>query len=233
MSLHSQIETYVLDRIQSGELGPGDAVETERELEEKFGVSRPTVRQALNKLTTMGYLVRVKGRGTFVSTPKTLHRSSSVIESYRQEVGNKQLVTRVDGLELVRAEPLVAQALGLRAHAPVVRLARTRWLEGGKPVVYTVVFVPQKRFPDMTEVDFTQTSFYDALDLRGLRVTHASRTIEVIPPPPLVAQQLEIGPFEPVIYVETHSETENGQAIEYAQSYYPGSTSKFLVEIHR
>ena len=222
-----------MERIRTGALKPGDMIETELELEEKFHASRPTVRQALNKLTTMGYLVRIKGKGSFVTRPKLLHRSSSVIESYRSEVGDRRLLTQVDRLQVIRAEDGVAHALGIQRHAPVVELARTRRIENEKAVVNTIVYVPRSRFPGMEKLDFENASFYDALDDRELRVTHAVRTIEIVLPSAEVAEKLEISPFEPVFYVESTGYMANDLPIEYSKSYYPGSNSKFMVDIHR
>lgn len=233
MKLHSQVENYILERIRSGELKPGDAIETERELEEKFQISRPTVRQALNKLTAMGYLNRIKGKGTFINKPKNLHRSSSVIESYRQEVGNRKLNTRVDCLRTLPADDSLAEHLHIRRRAQVVELVRTRRIEDDKPVVYTRVYVPYNRFPGIMDIDFREASLYESLDEQGLRVVHVTRTIEMLPPTAEIAEKLEISPFEPVFYVVTHGYTENEQIIEYSESYYPGSSSTFKVDLHR
>lgn len=232
MTIHAQIEVYIMDRINNEILKPGDCIETERELAELFHASRPTVRQAISKLTTMGYLFRIKGKGTFVSKPKTLHHSSCVIESYRQEIGDRHLFTQVNCLQTIHSGKTLADAMDLPLHTPVIELVRTRRIETDKPVVFTSVYVPYNRFPEMMQLDFTDVSFYDSLHAHGLQIAHVIRTIEMVLPSPDIARKLEISPFEPVFYVITHGYTEDDQLMEYSESYYPGGTSKFLIDIH-
>jgi DNA-binding GntR family transcriptional regulator len=64
--LYQQIKDLLLDRIEHGELALGDVIPSEAQLGAAFEVSRLTVRQALYELRVEGYVVREKGRGTFV-----------------------------------------------------------------------------------------------------------------------------------------------------------------------
>ena len=62
-----QVKNYIKSKILIGELVPGNPILSERELTEKFGLSRSTVRRALSELVFEGYLIKVQGKGTFVS----------------------------------------------------------------------------------------------------------------------------------------------------------------------
>jgi len=64
--LYQQIKDLLLDRIEHGDLAAGDVVPSEAQLRAAFHVSRMTVRQALYELRVEGYVIREKGRGTFV-----------------------------------------------------------------------------------------------------------------------------------------------------------------------
>lgn len=64
--LYQQIKDLLLDRIEHGELALGDVIPSEAQRGAAFEVSRLTVRQALYELRVEGYVVREKGRGTFV-----------------------------------------------------------------------------------------------------------------------------------------------------------------------
>ncbi len=68
--LYYQLKEIIKEEIEEGKLKPGDPIPSERELSEKYGISRPTVRQALKELVYEGWLTREKGRGTFISKPK-------------------------------------------------------------------------------------------------------------------------------------------------------------------
>lgn len=236
--LHEQVSEYIRTRIESGEYPLGSQIPTENELAGRLGVSRPTVRQALETLSHSGYLTRVKGRGTFVTQPKVIHESTSFLIGYREESrkNNRTLRTRVLELRVERAEEHVAQALKLPAGGKVTRLTRLRYLENynnNAPVVYTTVYVPYKLFPDMSEIDFTDTSFYEVLDSRNLSVKHAFRKLEAAPSPAEVTAGLGISPFEPIIFITSVGHTESMTPVEYAESYYPAGSSSFLIEIHR
>lgn len=237
-ALHEQAAEYIRGHIQSGEYPVGSQIPTENELCALLGVSRPTLRQALDTLAREGWLMRVKGRGTFVTEPKVTHESTRFVTGYRaeSEKNHRTLRTRVLDLAVERAPEAAARELQLPAGAKVTRLVRLRHLEGYRnnaPVVYTTLYVPHKLFPDMAQLDFTDLSFYEVMAGRGLEVRHASRRLEVVPPPAEVAAQLEISPFEPTILITSTGLTGDGKRVEYTESYYPAGSSSFLIEVDR
>ncbi len=235
--LHEIIELSILEKIQSGEYPLGAQIPTEKELAAALGVSRPTVRQALDSLTRHGYLSRIQGKGTFVTEPKVLHDSTSFLISYQAESRRKGVTLQTQVLELtcIPAPGRVAQSLNLRPGEKAVKLTRLRRLtnyQGGAPVVHTTVYVPRKLFPDMTELDFTRLSFYEALSQRGLRVCSDTKKLEVLPSQPEIAALLEISPFEPVVFISALGRTAQGIPVEYSESSYPASRSSFHILIH-
>lgn len=74
------IEDYLLERINNNELRPGDQIETEMELSQKFNIGRLTVNKALNYLATEGYIERIAGKGSFVLASK-VHKSINNIHT--------------------------------------------------------------------------------------------------------------------------------------------------------
>lgn len=236
--LYQQIAEQIRSEIAGGLYPLGGRLPPENDLAVRLGVSRPTVRQALDLLAREGRLTRVKGSGTFVTQPKLIHESTTFVTGYREESRKKRRVlrTRVVCLEREPAPDAAAEALRLPEGEEVTKLVRIRWLENlynNAPVVYTTVYVPVRLFPDMVELDFTGASFYEALDSRGLPVAHASRRLEVAMPPAEVAAGLEISPFEPAAYIVSQGTTREGLAVEYSESWYPASRSSFQIEISR
>ena len=157
---------------------------------------------------------------------------------YREESrkNHRILRTRVVCIRTEKASSQVADALKLHANAQVTRLTRVRHLEHvneNAPVVYTTVYVPHQLFPEMSQLDFTDASLYEALDARGLAVAHASRRLEVTMPPAEIAVDLKISPFEPTVWITSLGYTKSGQVVEYSESYYPASHSSFQIEINR
>lgn len=237
-ALYMHAAEFIRGKIAAGEYPLGSQIPTENDLAVQLGVSRPTVRQALDTLAREGLVTRVKGSGTFVSEPKLVHESTTFVTGYREETRKRHRVlrTRVVCLRTEKAEGAVAEALRLKPGQNVTRLTRIRHLEdvnANAPVVYTTVYIPCKLFPHMAELDFTDASLYEALDSRDLSVVHASRHLEVVMPPAEVAAGLKIGSFEPTVFIRSTGTTRTGQIIEYSESYYPASRSSFQIEIQR
>lgn len=233
-----QIAEQIRSQIVDGKYPVGSKIPTENELAALLEVSRPTIRQALDLLAREGRLVRVKGSGTFVSQPKLVHESTSFVTGYREESRKKNRIlrTKVVCLQTQKAGEQIGNALHLHADELVTRLTRIRSLENmydNAPVVYTTLYVPLKLFPEMPRLDFTDTSFYEALDSRQLSVAHASRRLEIIMPPPEVAAGLNITAFEPAAFITSLGYTKDGLIVEYTESYYPASRSSFQIEINR
>lgn len=236
--IYHQIAGRIRAEIVSGAYPLDSRLPTEHELAGQMGVSRPTVRQALDLLAREGLVVRVKGSGTFVSQPKLVHESTSFISGYREESRKKHrmLRTRVVCLQEELADDRVAEALRIAPGSLVTRLTRVRHLEnvyGNAPVVYTTVYVPVELFPDMPKTDFTDASLYEKLEAMGRSVVHASRRLEVVMPPAEVTAGLCITAFEPVIYIVSRGLTHSGLVVEYSESYYPASRSSFRIEVDR
>lgn len=85
----------------------------------------------------------------------------------------------------------------------------------------------------MEEQNFTDASFYEMLDSRGLTVMRTSQRLDVRMPPAEVAAELKLSPFEPTVYIVSTGYGQNGTAVEYSESYYPASRSSFNIEINR
>lgn len=233
-----QIAEQLRCQIASGNYPIGSKIPTENELAQSLSVSRPTVRHALDVLTTEGRLVRIKGSGTFVVQPKLVHESTSFVTGYREESRKKNRIlhTKVICLQTEKAGERIGAILNLGANELITRLTRIRHLENmydNAPVVYTTVYVPYKLFPEMSQLDFTTLSFYDALDSKELSVIHASRKLEIVMPPAKVTAELGITSFEPTAYITSLGYTKDKIVVEYTESYYPASRSSFQIEINR
>lgn len=236
--LYQIVEHELWKKIHSGEYPLDSRIPTEMELAQQLGVSRPTVRQALDSLTRHGYLTRIKGKGTFVTEPKVLHDTCRFLMSYQTESRYKGVSLHTQVIENVVTHPPghVAQSLDLQPSEKVIKLTRLRWLEdyhSGAPVVYTTVYVPQKLFPNMTEFDFTTRSFYEVLEEQGLGVRSNVKKLEVIPASNKLTQLLKTNRYEPLILISALGRTAEEMPIEYSESYYPSSRNSFHISVHR
>ena len=232
--LHKKIEQDILNKIQSGEYVDGETIFTELELAQAYGVSRPTVRQAIQSLVNDGYLERRQKRGTIVKRAKLKQEFTHSIESFDSEVYRKGMLpeTRVLGFMTVAATPEVAQNLGISEGSPVYKLTRLRFAEH-KPVVLVISFLPCHLLPDLENVDFTKCSLYSLLSEMGYPIQSASRRLEISVADELLGSLLEIPEGSPLFYFQTQGCTLNKVPIEYSIAKYRGDINYFVFELSK
>lgn len=198
-------------------LAVGESIPSERELCDQFGVSRMTVRQAVDALVVEGLLERVQGRGTFVARPKVdlQLRLVSFPEEMRRRGMEPSL--RVLAAERTTAPAHVADALDLGPGTEVHYLRRLR-LADGLPMAVEENWVPVGLVPDLLDLE-PAPSVYDALTTKGLSPTWGEDVIEAVPLEAEVAGHL--GLTEGSAGLRIHRRTFSGDlAVDYAASVY-------------
>src|SRR5258705_4825728 len=139
--LYARVETVLTGEITNGDLKLGDQLPTEDSLIARFGVSRITVRRAIQNLVSRGLVEIRRGKGTFVATPKIIHdlkELSGFVEDMHA-LGRKP-TARVIGKEIVTADATVASQLAVTKSEHVVRIRRVR-LADGIPLSFDETFL--------------------------------------------------------------------------------------------
>ncbi len=178
--LYVQVEMALRRRILAGEWSPGEKIPSEERLGQDYGVSRVTMRQALRTLVEDGYLVRGRGRGTFVREP-TLTAGVRGLRSFSEEMRALGLTpgAQVLSVSLTRAGELVADRLGLDVAAQVVQVRRLRTGDG-KPIGLQTSYLPWARFAGLEHEPLDDRSLYEVLARRfGTRLREARETFWV------------------------------------------------------
>lgn len=231
--IYHQIARHLEQSIKQRGLKDGDLIPTEHELCETYGVSRMTVRQAVDILVKQSLLVRQKGKGTFVSTAK-LRQPLAALTSFTMDMLSRGLApaSRILSCEPVTASPKVCEKLGLKAGAQVIALARVR-LANGVPQAYEFSHLLYSQAKTILQMDLTNQSLYHVLSHEcGLHLTTARESIEVNTPSPNIFKLLEIAPHTPMFYIERLTYDEAGRAVEYVESHYRTDRFKFEVELN-
>lgn len=210
-----------LQALAQAELRPGDALPGERQLEELFGVSRITVRRAISDLVREGVLVRVKGKGTFVSHGRV--RSDLHLASFNEDMRAAGFRPSTRVITAASAVPPAAAAehLGLAPEEPAHQLRRLR-LANAAPVSVDESWLPPQLVPDLFAKELTG-SLYGILSAAGYPVRRVEQTVEAGAALEDVAALLEIEPGAPVLVFHRRSfagEDEPGTPIEYSVSTY-------------
>lgn len=169
---HIQVREYVRDLVEGA--SPGAPAPSERELVQRFGVARMTVRQAMDALVGEGLLERIPGRGTFVAEPRT---APGRMLSYTEEMSRRGMLAESQTLVARRekAGPGLARALRLTEGDPVIHWKRLRRADG-VPMCIEDSFLSEILLPGFLQSGMP-TSLYDALAARGLRPTWAEDSV--------------------------------------------------------
>lgn len=206
---------------------PGQALPTERELAQRFATSRTTVRQAIAALVVEGRLERTQGSGTYVAQPKLVQVRQ--LTSYSDDVRGqgREPGSRVLGVDRVRAEPPVAEALGLSAGATVHRVERIR-LSDGMPVAHETAHLAG-RLPRLRAELAAHGSLYATLNQAyGITLTEVEDTVETVLASPAEAALLEVDTGLPMLLVHRLARDASGRPVEWTRSVFRGDRFRFL-----
>jgi GntR family transcriptional regulator len=231
--LYFQLIEMIRKDIETGILKPGDAIPSERELSEKFLISRPTVRQAIKELVYEGLLYREKGKGTFVSRPKFNYGFIQQFSTFYDDMAQKgyQVRTRVLGMEVRCDLPNIAKILAIADTDPIISIERMRYVEGD-PIVKVSNFIPYALCPDLLHQDLTDKSLYRTLfEKYHLRAYRAEITLEATIADTQDSQLLEISEGAPVILMKNITYTPENTIMDYFQSRFRGDKGKIKVEV--
>jgi GntR family transcriptional regulator len=218
-------------RQEIGQLSPGMGIATERVLSERFGVSRTTVRQALQELAVEGLLQRFQGRGTFVAPPKLTQTLQ--LTSYTEDIAatGRRPASRLLDAAIVRPSADVAERLRLPKTASVQRLERLR-LADDEPMAVEAVYLDAERFHGIAAAMDGGTSLYKVLqETYGVSLVKAEETIETVLASPPEASLLDTGTGLPLLLLTRTSWDEQGRPVEYVRSLYRGDRYRFVANL--
>ena len=211
--LYFQVATQIEAAIDAGTLSPGDRLENEVALADRLGLSRPTMRQAIQSLVDRGLLVRRRGVGTQVVQGRVRRpvRLSSLYDDL--VTSGQQPTTQVlhRGLEPAGAD--VAEALGTPEGTPVLTLERLRSVADG-PLAVLHNWLPAGLLPE--DADLADRGLYEVLRAQGVRPRVATQQIGAEAADPRTAALLGLAPGAPLLVVGRTCWDDAGRAVEFA-----------------
>ena len=233
--LYDLIEQNLRELILHDQLHNGEAVPSEWELADLYGVSRLTVRNALDNLTRQGWLIRRHGVGTFVAHPKITEIAPSKLSFTEQmrSIGRKPS-SQLISLRLVPAETDVAGQLKLEPGAPVVEIVRLR-LADGEPILLETSCLSQERFPKLENAtELTTHSLYEWLVTNyQTSVAVMDQTLEPVLLNEAQATLLQTQPGTPAMLSKVLAYTNGAEPIEYSWSVTRGDQCRFYFSFRR
>ena len=223
--LYHQAARALEEAIEDGRLPRGSRLDSELDLAEQLGISRPTMRAAIKQLVDKGLLMRRRGIGTTVA-PRPVRRAVALTSLYDDlKQAGREPRTRVLALEEVLCPPDEAEHLGLGPTAPVLRFERLR-IAGSDPIALMHNIVPVGLL-EIEKEDLERTGLYDLFRENGIAPHVATQRIGARKAGAEEAELLEIEPGDPVLTMTRVAYDTNGRPIEYGSHRYPAESYWF------
>lgn len=225
--LYLQLADALRERIGRGGVRVGEALPSERELAALTGLSRVTVRRAIDTLLREGLLSRRRGSGTYVAW--RIEQPASVLASFSADMAGRGWVPGSIWIEkaLGRPTPDEAMALGIAPDASIVRISRVRTADG-EPLAIEKAVVPASLLPSP---DLVQDSLYAALAKAGHAPVRGLQRLQASLATPAEAELLSIPAGAAILRIERRSFLASGAAVELTRSAYRGDRYDFITEV--
>ena len=230
--LHVQVEGIMRELIDKNEYQKGKLLPNEVDIAKRLGISRNTVRQAINTLVNEQLLVRKKGVGTRViqnaMTTKLTNWSSFTLEMHQNGVRFTNLAINV---EWVHAQEFIANLFGVSSGVDILKLTRIRGLDTGPVVYFESYFHP--RIGLTGKEDFSQP-LYEMLEKEYNTVVVLSKEeINAILSDNKLARILQMEPGEPLLLRKRIVYDPGGRVVEYNIGYYRADGFTYAIDIAR
>lgn len=225
--LYLQLAQQLREHIARGGVGVGSALPSERDLSQMVGMSRVTVRKAIEMLIEEGLLSRKQGSGTFVS-PR-IEAPGGALSSFSEDARLRGDDPGVIWILKTYALPTdeEAIALDLPLTASVARLGRVR-LSGGEPLAIEHAVIPAAFLPNIEAIG---DSLYHALEQSGMRPVQGTQRIRASLATPTEAGILSIGENAEILRIERRTRAADGRPVEFTRSAYRGDRYDFVSEL--
>lgn len=230
--LYHQIKSSLLRDIEAGRYKPDEQLPTEDALSAHFQVSKITIRQALRELSSLGYVRREQGRGTFVQRPP-VELGPRELTSFTDEMRRHGMAasSRVLDRGSISASAALAAILAIAPGDSVYRLRRLR-LANAEPMGVQTAFIPLSLVPGIEDEALTGVSLYDLLrDRFGLSPARARETHRAVLVDSDSAALLRVPPGTPAMAAERIAHLADGRPLEYVESLMRGDRYKIVLDL--
>ena len=232
LSLWRQLAEQLVAVIKSGGLEAHARIPSEEALAERFGVSRPVVRNALQSLAARGLIVKVHRKGMFVGAPPLEGDFITSNISAYDMIDRGHRVTS-ETFQFLRAMPndQERQALQLDSCGTVIRIERVFWMDGG-PISHAVTSLHGEKVPAFEQLDIEDQAVLGLIkDHYGRRIARAERWFKASMPPSDVAKKLKVSKDTPLIAIESIGFEADNTPLEYYHAYYNSEKARIHLSV--
>ena len=231
--LWQQLAKVIRAQIEAGFLRPDQALPSESELTDRYGVSRTVVREALADLVRAGLIYKVRARGSFVSPPRSDLKFIGSMAGSSDDLARtgRIITTKVLDFEVNAADADDARLLRIDQGSEVIRLRRLRRVDD-TPWLLVDTVLPFERFTTLGRANLENRSLYEHLRRNfGVEPSGADRWISAVVPNPSDAHLLALTPGQPVLAIESVAWDADGRPFERYSALHRSDESRFYVGI--
>ncbi|MBA5851206.1 GntR family transcriptional regulator [Clostridium sp. cel8] len=228
--LYIQLMDILINKIENY-MKENDQLDSEREICQKYSVSRTTVRQALDELEKERYIYKVHGKGNFVSS-RRMEQKLLKVYSFTDEMKKlgKNPTSDLLGFEIAIESKEILKKLNIKEDELVYKISRIR-LADDIPMLYEVTYLPYKRFKGLTREMLMQKSLYEIFkDDFNINIISAEESIEGILINKLESAYLNVPEGQAGLKVERITYSYK-QVIEYTKTIARGDKFKYRVSL--
>lgn len=228
--LYQQLFEAFRCAIKNGVFKAGEALPSEEEIAEIFGISKTTVRQAILELKREGFVHRYRGRGTFIAFPKFEHPLGSLV-SFSEDIRARGMEPSSNILFFgtVPADSVVANFLGVEVNTLVLRVYRVR-LANQQPVGIHDAYLPS--FVNISKEELeNHESLYKLLAQKGYKLLEAKETLEAVAADEIQSNLLQVNYGDPLLKVVRVVYTQKYIPIEYVVALYRSDLYRYSVHL--
>jgi len=229
---YQKIQGTIRERIDAGDLKPGDAVASERELARLHRVSLMTARHALAGLEREGVVERRRGAGTFVAPPR-IHFNK--LMSYTEQMASRGLTafSKVITAKVIDHDDEIAARLMLPANSKMIKIERVR-LTSDEPFALEICYLPAERFAGLTREPLGRSSLFARLEQDyGIQLTYADEEVDATAADLRVAQFLQAPRGTPVMRIRQVIYSSNGKPVIYVVGFYRAERHSLFIRRFR
>ncbi|NLM86854.1 MAG: GntR family transcriptional regulator [Clostridiales bacterium] len=231
LSLYFQLKESIIANILNNTWPPDTMIPSENELCKMYGVSRVTVRKALDELVQDDYIFRLQGKGTFVKR-KALDQKLSKFYSFSEELKkhNMNEEAQVISFEILTAEERIQEQLNLKNDKRVIRVKRVRSVMD-RPYGLESSFIPYSLIPGLTREKVSSDGLYNSLREAGLYPVRARETFKAVTLHNPIAKLLKAKTGDAAIYLTRNAYLHHNVPIEFCESIILGSVFSYTIEL--
>ena len=232
LPLYFQIKEDIKSKIENGILKEGEYLPSEFKLMEQYGVSRPTIRQAIENLCQENYLEKQRGIGTIVKSKnsRTPTRNLGALLNFNEEAREKSYTFSTDVLDFCTTPSNSALSEVFGNDVPsFYRIKRLRYLNH-TPAELVTTYIPTYLIENLQNYDLTSNSLFDILEReKGIHVDYAEKRLRAVNISKMDAVYLKVAPNTAVQFVHTVTYSTKGVPIEYSDAFDVNHFSEFKI----